>query len=111
MMVVRIEKPENTMLAVWFAELRSWFDENHCEPTIFSESGKKIDKLLFNVTFSDNTHALFRQRFTRRIRQIVLEFDQLPEQGYPSRLSTGGPRSQASASCRCRKNGSYGRPG
>jgi hypothetical protein len=57
MMVVRIEKPENTMLAVWFAELRSWLDENHCEPTIFSESGKKIDKLLFNVTFSDNTHA------------------------------------------------------
>jgi len=71
MMVVRIEKPENTMLAVWFAELRSWFDEKHCEPTIFSESGKKIDKLLFNVTFADNTHArLFVSAFTKYAASI-----------------------------------------
>ena len=71
MMVVRIEKPENTMLAVWFAELRSWFDENHCEPTIFSESGKKTDKLLFNVTFADNTHArLFVSAFTKYATSI-----------------------------------------
>ena len=69
--MVRIEKPENTVLAVWFAELRSWLDENHCEPTIFSESGKKIDKLLFNVTFSDNTHARsFASAFTKYATSI-----------------------------------------
>ena len=71
MMVVRIEKPENTMLAVWFAELRSWFDENHCQPTIFAESGRKTDKLLFNVTFADNTHArLFVSAFTKYATSI-----------------------------------------
>ena len=71
MMVVRIEKPENTMLAVWFAELRSWFDDNHCQPTIFSESARKADKLLFNVTFGDNTHArLFASAFTKYATSI-----------------------------------------
>ena len=66
MMVVQLEKPGNVTLAVWFAELRSWFDENNCQPTNFSESGRKIDTLLFNVIFADNTHArLFASAFTK----------------------------------------------
>jgi hypothetical protein len=52
-------------LAVWFAELRSWFNENNCEPTLFSQSGRIMDKLLFDVTFYDNGYArLFASAFT-----------------------------------------------
>jgi hypothetical protein len=57
MMVVQLEKPGNITLAMWFAELRSWFDQKNCQPTIFFESGGTMDKLLFNVTFVDSTHA------------------------------------------------------
>ena len=35
MMVVQIEKPGNITLATWFAERRSWFDQNNCQPTLF----------------------------------------------------------------------------
>jgi hypothetical protein len=66
MMVVQIEKPENITLALWFTELRSWFDDNNCQPTLFSEAGRLIDKLLFYITFADNAHArLFVSTFTK----------------------------------------------
>jgi hypothetical protein len=66
MMVVQIEKPANMTLAVWFTELRSWFDENNCQPTSFFPSGRVIDKLLFDVTFTQNTQArLFASKFGR----------------------------------------------
>jgi hypothetical protein len=66
MMVVQLEKPGNMTLARWFAELRSWFDENNCQPTLFSESGRIMDNLLFNVTFADNAQArLFSSTFTK----------------------------------------------
>jgi hypothetical protein len=35
MMVVQIEKPENITLALWFTELRSWFDDNNCQRHYF----------------------------------------------------------------------------
>src|SRR5271166_1186672 len=66
MMVVQIEKPANMTLAVWFTELRSWFDENNCQPTSFFPSGRVIDKLLFHATFAQNTQARwFASQFTR----------------------------------------------
>jgi hypothetical protein len=75
MMVVQLEKPGNMTLAGWFAELRSWFDENNCQPTLFSESGRIMDKFLFNVTFDDKDSArLFCSTFTKyapSIRRIT----------------------------------------
>jgi hypothetical protein len=66
MMVVQIEKPANMALAAWFTELRSWFDENNCQPASFVSAGRVIDKLLFNATFVENTQArLFAANFTR----------------------------------------------
>jgi hypothetical protein len=66
MMVVQIEKPANTTLAMLFAELRSWFDENNCQPTMFSQSNTKMDILLFDVTFDNTAHArLFASTFTK----------------------------------------------
>jgi hypothetical protein len=57
MMVVQVEKPANVTLAVWFAELRSWLDSNHCEPALFSPSGRIMDNTLFNMTFENDNHA------------------------------------------------------
>ena len=66
MVVVQIEKPGNMTLAVWFAELRSWFDDNSCQPTLFSQSGRKMDTLIFDVSFEDSAHArLFASTFTK----------------------------------------------
>jgi hypothetical protein len=53
MMVVQIEKPGNMSLANWFSELRSWFDQNYCQPTLFNQPEVVTDKMIFNITFSD----------------------------------------------------------
>ena len=75
MMVVQIEKPANMTLAVWFTELRSWFDINKCQLASFPPSEGVIDKVAFNVTFSENTHArLFASKFTiyaSSIRHVI----------------------------------------
>jgi hypothetical protein len=66
MMVVQIQKPANMTLAVWFAELRSWLDEHHCAPALFSRSGRIIDNILFDFTFENNVHArLFASAFNK----------------------------------------------
>jgi hypothetical protein len=57
MMVVQIEKPANVTLAVWFTELRSWLDSNHCEPALFSRSGRIMDNTIFNITFENDNDA------------------------------------------------------
>ena len=75
MMVIQIEKPANITLAAWFAELRSWFDENNCQLAFFASAGRVIDKYIFNVTFAENTQAhLFASKFTKyapSIRRIT----------------------------------------
>lgn len=66
MLVVQIEKPANMTLAQWFSELRLWLDQHSCEDTSFSQSGRIIDKLIFNLTFHDHAKArLFAANFTR----------------------------------------------
>jgi hypothetical protein len=66
MMVVQIQKPGAVTLATWFTELRSWLDANHCDPILFSRSGRIMDKILFNVTFENDNHArLFAANFTK----------------------------------------------
>jgi hypothetical protein len=66
MMVVQIEKLANMTLAVWFTELRSWFDKNNCQPSSFLPAGRVIEKLLFNATFPENDQArLFASNFSK----------------------------------------------
>lgn len=57
MVVVQIEKPGNMTLANWFCELRSWFDQNYCQPTLFNQSERVTGKMIFNITFSDEIQA------------------------------------------------------
>ena len=65
-MVVQIEKPANVTLAVWFTELRSWLDSNHCEPALFSRSERIMGNMVFNITFENDDHArLFAYNFKK----------------------------------------------
>ena len=57
MVVVQIEKPGNMTLANWFCELRSWLDQNYCQPTLFNQFERVTEKLIFDITFSDETQA------------------------------------------------------
>jgi hypothetical protein len=57
MMVVQIQKPANIRLDVWFTELRSWLDLNHCEPALFSRSGRIMGNMIFNIAFENNNDA------------------------------------------------------
>lgn len=66
MLLVEIEKPENLALATWFAELRTWFDTNHCEPAVFARSGRRLDRLIYRVSF---TRAAEAHRFARAFAQ------------------------------------------
>ena len=66
MVVVEIEKPGNMTLANWFCELRSWLDHNYCQPTLFNQSEIFNRKIIFNITFSDETQArVFSSTFTK----------------------------------------------
>jgi hypothetical protein len=70
MMVVQIEKPANMKLAMWFTELRSWFDKNNCQPVAFTPSGSLGKKLNFKVAFSDDSQArLFASSFPMYVWQ------------------------------------------
>jgi hypothetical protein len=72
MTTVQVEKPEDTKLADWFAELRLWFDNNDCNPLLFTEAGGR-----FNIKFTDDVHAqLFATSFAKygpSIRRPIAE--------------------------------------
>jgi hypothetical protein len=68
MPVVQIEKPANQTLATWFSELRSWFDVNHCEPRGFTASGRRVDRLIYLISFDDVAKA---RRFSRNFSQYA----------------------------------------
>jgi hypothetical protein len=66
MTVVQIEKPEGVNLADLFAELRSWFDVNHCGPLLFATAGAVMNKDRFNIKFADEGQAqLFASSFAK----------------------------------------------
>lgn len=66
MVVVQIEKPGNMTLADWFCELRSWLDQNYCHPILFNQSERVTGKMIFDITFSDETQArVFSSTFTK----------------------------------------------
>ena len=61
MTTVQVERPEDTKLADWFAELRLWFDNNDCNPILFTEVAGR-----FNIKFADGVHAqLFATTFAK----------------------------------------------
>jgi hypothetical protein len=72
MTTVQVERPEDRKLADWFAELRLWFDNNDCNPILFTEVGGR-----FNIKFADDAHARqFATTFAKygpSIRQPIAE--------------------------------------
>jgi hypothetical protein len=61
MTTVQVKRPEDTKLADWFAELRLWFDNNDCNPILFTEVAGR-----FNIKFADDVHAqLFATTFAK----------------------------------------------
>jgi transposase len=65
MLLVEIEKPEREPLSAWFSALRSWLDANHCAPSVFACSGRRIDRLIYRISFDDTTRAhQFTQAFS-----------------------------------------------
>jgi hypothetical protein len=82
MLLVEIEKPENETLAAWFSGLREWLDVNRCEPTVFVRSGRRLDRLIYRISFEQTAQAQqFSQAFARYSptlrRANPLERDQL----------------------------------
>jgi hypothetical protein len=82
MLLVEIEKPENERLSAWFSELREWLDRNRCEPSVFARTSRRLDRLIYRISFDDAAQAhLFSQHFARyspTIRRAApLERDQL----------------------------------
>ena len=79
MTTVQVERPENTKLADWFAELRLWFDNNDCSPILFTEVGGR-----FNIQFADDSHAqLFASSFAKHgpsIRRPMAEPSKVEEE-------------------------------
>ena len=66
MLLVEIEKPENETLASWFSELRNWLDANHCEPAVFTQSGRRLDRLIYRISFETTAQAQqFSAKFAR----------------------------------------------
>jgi len=66
MLLVEIEKPENEPLAAWFSDLREWLDLNRCIPSAFVHSGRRLDRLIYRISFEDVAQAhLFSVHFAR----------------------------------------------
>jgi hypothetical protein len=66
MLLVEIEKPENQTLGAWFCELRNWFDVNRCEPSAFTLAGRRVDRLIYRVSFENSNQAhAFAETFAR----------------------------------------------
>ena len=57
MVLVEIEKPANQTLAGWFSELRTWLDLNRCMSSAFVPAGRRIDRLIYRISFERATEA------------------------------------------------------
>jgi hypothetical protein len=65
MLLVEIEKPANVPLSAWFSELRDWLDANHCAPAVFSQCGRRIDALIYRISFDNASQA---HRFSMKFK-------------------------------------------
>jgi hypothetical protein len=61
MLLVEIEKPADEPLSAWFAILRDWLDANRCAPSVFAPCGRRIDRLIYRISFDD---AALAHRFS-----------------------------------------------
>jgi hypothetical protein len=82
MLLVEIEKPANEPLSMWFSELRGWLDANHCMPAVFALSGRRIDGLIYRISFDNAAQAhrfsLAFKRYSPVVRRATpFERDQL----------------------------------
>ena len=57
MLLVEIEKPANQTLGAWFSELRTWLDLNRCMSSAFVPAGRRIDRLIYRISFERTTEA------------------------------------------------------
>jgi hypothetical protein len=57
MLLVEIEKPANQTLGGWFSELRTWLDVNRCMSSAFVPAGRRIDRLIYRISFERATEA------------------------------------------------------
>jgi hypothetical protein len=94
MLLVEIEKPENETLANWFSQLRDWLDANRCAPSIFARAGRRIDRLIYRISFDDaaRAHRFAREfaRYSPTIRRAAaFERDQLRAMAGPSPWHAG----------------------
>jgi hypothetical protein len=60
MLLVEIEKPANERLSAWFSELRSWLDANRYAPATFTRTGRRVDQLIYRISFD---HAALAHQF------------------------------------------------
>jgi len=66
MLLVEIEKPANETLAGWFSELRGWLDLNRCAPVAFAPAGRRLDRLIYRISFANAAQAQqFAAQFAR----------------------------------------------
>jgi hypothetical protein len=43
-----------------------WLDVNHCKPSVFARSGRRLDRLIYRISFDSAADAhLFAQQFAR----------------------------------------------
>ena len=82
MLLVEIEKPEKEPLSQWFSGLRDWLDANHCTSSTFAPSGRRLDRLIYRISFDDAALAhrflLGFSRYSPTIRRATtFERDQL----------------------------------
>jgi hypothetical protein len=81
-LLVEIEKPENETLASWFSELRDWLDLNRCSPAVFARAGRRVDRLIYRISFDAAAQAhqfsVHFARYSPTIRRATpVERDQL----------------------------------
>jgi hypothetical protein len=75
MLLIEIEKPENEPLSAWFSELRDWLDANQCASSMFARTGRRLDRLIYRISFENS--ALARQfsaefaRYSPTIRRAM----------------------------------------
>jgi hypothetical protein len=82
MLLVEIEKPENEALSAWFAQLRDWLDRHRSVSSTFMPAGRRIDRLIYRISFDDAARAhqflLDFARYSPIVRRAsVFERDQL----------------------------------
>ncbi|HWD58985.1 MAG TPA: hypothetical protein VG308_11930 [Stellaceae bacterium] len=68
MLLVEIEKPANEPLSAWFAGVRQWLETNDCDLSAVILAGRRIDRLIYRVSFDNAATA---HRFVTHFRRYA----------------------------------------